>query len=114
MSTTSENLRAIDGYLNSLWEQATKLRDQHTGQAHADLNNLRHGIGAIPDGLLEAAARLDELERENAILREAVLRVHFELGEYIDANGGEVRVNVALAFEIARHAVEAALAGSEK
>jgi DNA-directed RNA polymerase specialized sigma24 family protein len=61
-----------------------------------------------------AAARLEELERENAILREAVLRVHFELGEYIDANGGEVRVNVALAFEIARHAVEAALAGSEK
>jgi hypothetical protein len=62
--------------------------------------------------LRAAAARLDELERENARLREAVLRVHFELGEYIDANGGEVRVNVALAFEIARHAVETALAGS--
>jgi hypothetical protein len=70
MSTTSENLRTIDGYLNSLWERATKLRDQHTGQAHADLNNLRHGIGAFPDGLLEAAKRIDELERENARLRE--------------------------------------------
>jgi hypothetical protein len=62
---------------------------------------------------LRAVAKyISELERENARLWEAVQRVHFELGEYIDANGGEVRVNVALAFEIARHAVEAALAGS--
>ena len=84
MSTTSENLRAIDGYLNTLWEQATKLRDQHTGQAHADLNNLRHGIGAIPDGLLEAAKRIAELERENARLREALFQTHLDLVAYAD------------------------------
>jgi hypothetical protein len=86
-----------------------------TTQYHIDmLNEMIENklLYSYCEDLRAAAARLSELERENAILREAVLRVHFELGEYIDANGGEVRVNVALAFEIARHAVEAALAGS--
>ena len=68
----SDSLRAIDGYLNTLWEQATKLRDQHKGQAHADLNNLRHGIGAIPDGLLEAANLLEDQADRIAILEQEV------------------------------------------
>ena len=71
----AERLRTIDGYLNSLWDRAAKLRDQNTGQAHADINELRHGIGAIPDGLLEAANTLRaQAERVRVLEAEAEKR----------------------------------------
>jgi hypothetical protein len=85
----AERLRTIDGYLNSLWDRAAKLRDQNTGQAHADLNELRHGIGAIPDGLLEAAnaltaqaERVRVLEAEVAKLSKPEWFYNADDGEY--------------------------------
>ena len=74
----AERLSTIDGYLNSLWDRAAKLRDQNTGQAHADLNELRHGIGAIPDGLLEAAA-LIRAQAERVRVLEGVFG-HYHVG----------------------------------
>lgn len=59
-----ERLRALDLYLNNLWSRAATLRDKHTGQAHADLNELRHAIGAIDDVLIPAAQALEPLTRE--------------------------------------------------
>ena len=59
-----DRLRALDLYLNNLWSRAATLRDKHTGQAHADLNELRHAIGAIDDVLIPAAQALEPLTRE--------------------------------------------------
>ena len=53
----------------------------------------------------EAADRIAALVAERDALREAMQRVHTELDEYIDQNSGEVRVSVALAFEVARAAL---------
>lgn len=58
--------------------------------------------------LRAAAARLDELERENAALREGLQRIRSELEMHINWKPTGVAVEVAIAFEIAREA----LAGS--
>ena len=58
--------------------------------------------------LRAAAARLDELERENARLRAALERIRSELEMHINWKPTRVAVEVAIAFEIAREA----LAGS--
>ena len=55
-----------------------------------------------------AAARLSELERENAALRKALQRIRSELEMHINWRPTGVAVEVAIAFEIAREA----LAGS--
>jgi hypothetical protein len=52
-----------------------------------------------------AAARLDELERENARMREALQRVRSELEMHINWKPTGVAVEVAIAFEIAREAL---------
>ena len=74
-------LQAIDAYINSLWTRAAKLRDQHSGQAHADLNDIRHGIGAIPDGILEAAARIEALESRVRVLEAENAKLLVDLAE---------------------------------
>jgi len=55
-----------------------------------------------------AASRLDELERDNERLREALQIVRSELEMHINGKPTRVAVEVAIAFEIAREA----LAGS--
>jgi hypothetical protein len=57
---------------------------------------------------LVRAARLDELDRENARMRAALERVRSELEMHINWKPTGVAVEVAIAFEIAREA----LAGS--
>lgn len=75
MSDLVERLRSVDTYLNSLWLTATQLRDKHTGEAHADLNNLRHGIGAVPDAILEAADEIASLRKQVEGMREALEKI---------------------------------------
>jgi hypothetical protein len=73
------------------------------------LTNETPRIPALPRALAtDAANRLDELERENAALRKALQRIRSELEMHINWRPTGVAVEVAIAFEIAREALEAA------
>jgi hypothetical protein len=72
-----------------------------------DLQAKAYARGRI-DAQRAAAEKIDELERENARLREALQRVRSELEMHINWKPTGVAVEVAIAFEIAREA----LAGS--
>lgn len=68
MADHAERLRKIDDYINKLYVDVTTRREHHTGQAHADINAIRHGLGAIPDGLLDGAAYIETLHVRIAAL----------------------------------------------